>query len=119
MSIWDKIFGRKPPKPFYEWIAEAEKQRERNRNIHLQQMEDRKFELDARAVALDNYFQWKAMPDCIMGGVNYGKQGLIVSKPIRFGYTIHDEGTAKYRDTDFYSLVKIEFEKLKLNGDLK
>lgn len=71
-----------------------------------QASEDQQYEQDIRRMADDMFQQWLEKKP-----VNY--VGIIIAKPVRFTYTIHDEATAKYKDCNFGEKVHQLFDQLK------
>jgi len=70
-------------------------------NKSRQETEDKEFERDIYMVADDMFQQW-------LEGSKYGTipfEGIIICKPIRFMYTIHDEATAKFINADFNQIA--------------
>ncbi len=82
-------------------------------NKRKQQLEDRRYEQDVADVAYNDFKQYLKQDEIIINGKNYGKLGMIVHSPIRAIYMGYDEKTAKYKNTNFYDLVRQKYNDYK------
>ncbi len=65
--------------------------------------EDLRFQRDVNAMAMDMYMQW----------LKGGEYGMIIPYSPRVIYMVHDEATARFKNTSMLEMAKPLFEQLK------